>query len=51
MSSKRQIGVVSFGADDCTSDKPSAYARITDNLDFINEVINDAAARAEMGGD
>lgn len=40
--SNEQIGVVSFGATCAENDDnlPGAYAKITDNLDWINGVIS-----------
>ncbi|KAJ6605104.1 Trypsin-1 [Pseudolycoriella hygida] len=35
----RQIGIVSYGDPDCTTDKPGVLVRVTDNLDYINEII------------
>lgn len=35
----RQIGVVSYGNEDCTRALPSIFAKVQDNLDFINQVI------------
>lgn len=37
---KEQIGIVSYGANPCTSDnKPSVFTSVKDNLDFIRRVI------------
>lgn len=38
-STYRQIGIVSYGYNDCTADKASVQSRVTDNLDFIENVI------------
>lgn len=36
----RQIGVTSFtSSKDCTKELPSVFAKIQDNLDFINHII------------
>ncbi|XP_037029861.1 trypsin 3A1-like [Bradysia coprophila] len=35
----RQIGIASYGSTDCRNPKPSVLSRITDNLDFINRII------------
>lgn len=35
----KQIGIVSFGSDDCSTN-PTVYAKIQDQISFINEYIN-----------
>lgn len=35
----RQIGIVSYGNKDCTRELPSIFAKVQDNLDFINRII------------
>lgn len=39
VSTNRQVGIVSYGARDCTADYPSIDCRVTDNLDYIEEII------------
>lgn len=39
VSTNRQIGIVSHGAADCTSDSPSILTRVTDNYDYIDSII------------
>ncbi|KAJ6645600.1 Trypsin 3A1 [Pseudolycoriella hygida] len=39
----RQVGIVSYGAVDCTLGKPDIYTRVTDVLDFINGIIEEAS--------
>lgn len=34
----RQIGIVSYGGDDCVSNYPTVYTKISDNMDFIDDV-------------
>lgn len=47
---KRQIGIVSYGAQPCTLAKPSIYTRVTDNLDFINKIIRKTGGGNSMMG-
>ncbi|KAJ6648822.1 Trypsin 3A1 [Pseudolycoriella hygida] len=49
-STNRQVGIVSHGASDCSSDSPSALTRVTDNLDYIEEIISKTSpsARSEV---
>lgn len=37
-----QVGLVSFGTDNCTDPVPSVFSRITYALDWINAVISSA---------
>lgn len=39
VNTQRQVGIVSYGDADCTTDTPSIDTRVTDNLDFIEKVI------------
>lgn len=40
VSTNRQVGIVSIGPEeDCSSAKAGANTRVTDNLDFIEEII------------
>lgn len=48
VSTNRQIGIVSHGAHDCTSDSPSILSRVTDNLDFIEGVIRNTSNRQSV---
>lgn len=36
----RQIGIASYGSSNCTNPTPSVLARVSDNLQFINEIIS-----------
>lgn len=38
-STNRQVGIVSYGGEDCTADFPSIDCRVTDNLDYIEKII------------
>ncbi len=35
----RQVGIVSYGEKNCSTATPSILCRVTDNLDFIDEII------------
>lgn len=39
VSTNRQVGIVSNGDSDCTFDSPSILTRVTDNFDYIQNII------------
>ncbi|XP_037030355.1 trypsin-like [Bradysia coprophila] len=49
VSTNRQVGIVSYGAEDCTSDSPSVDTRVTDNLDYIEKVIRHTRGGGNAG--
>lgn len=43
-----QVGIVSYGATDCTLAKPSILARVTDNWDFIKATLVEVSSSSTM---
>lgn len=39
ISTNRQVGIISYGATNCSTATPSIFTRVTDNLDFIDDTI------------
>lgn len=44
-STKRQVGLVSWGTVDCTNSLPRYYTKLADNMDFIDKVVQGASSK------